>query len=250
MRILSSGYSHVGRRNNNEDAYCAEPRLGLYAVADGMGGYEGGEVASRVAIESVTDFVRRNAGDDDVTWPFAYDRALGVDENLAFVAARVAHHEVLRRKVGRLAQMGSTLAALLVVRDHAIVAHLGDSRVYRLRGGQLEQLTCDHSVYAELQRASGGTLPPKGETGFGHMITRALGMAEEARADVRREAILVGDTFLLCTDGLNEGVSDEEIAAALAGDDLDAACRALVERAYAAGGRDNITVVLARAVEE
>lgn len=248
MRIVSVGLSHVGRRNNNEDAYCVEPQLGLYAVADGMGGYEGGEVASRLAIDSITAFMRRNASDDDVTWPYALDKSLRVDENLALVASRIAHHEVLRKKTGALAQMGSTLAIMFVCGDHAVLAHLGDSRIYRLRAGALEQLTQDHSVYAEMMRLNGGDMPPKAETSFGHMITRALGMEHEPRADIRRELLQPGDTFLLCTDGLTEIVTDEELAISLASEDLDATCRALVSRAYEGGGRDNITAVLARAL--
>lgn len=98
MRIESVGLSHVGRRNNNEDSYCVEPALGLFAVADGMGGYEGGEVASKLAIDAITGFLRRNAGDDDVTWPFGLDASLSIDENLALVASRIAHHEVQRRR--------------------------------------------------------------------------------------------------------------------------------------------------------
>jgi serine/threonine protein phosphatase PrpC len=246
MRIVSASCTHVGRRNNNEDAHCRVPELGLYAVADGMGGYEGGEVASRLAIDSVIEFVRRNAGDDDVTWPFALERELGLDENLALVAARLANHEVLRRKVGRLGQMGSTLVLLLLHAEHAVLAHVGDSRIYRLRGAELEQLTVDHSVYAELQRQSGGALPPKGETPFGHMITRALGMSDDTRAEVRRERLEPGDTFLLCSDGLSEVLSEAELACGLAATDLEQACRTLVRQAYDAGGRDNITAVLAR----
>jgi serine/threonine protein phosphatase PrpC len=250
MRIVSAGCSHVGRRSNNEDAYCVEPSLGLFAVADGMGGYEGGEIASRTAIDVVVDFARRNAGDDDVTWPFKLDAALGLGENFAKIAVRLAHREVRARKIGRLAQMGSTLVSLFVVDDHVVCAHLGDSRIYRFRAGTLTQLTDDHSVYAEMQRAHGGSLPPKDECGFGHMITRALGMDLEPQIDLRSEPLYAGDRFLLCSDGLTEAVSDEEIAASLTGDDVNAACAQLVEAAYRAGGRDNITAVLVHARDD
>lgn len=248
MRIVSAAASHIGRRHNNEDAYCAEPTLGLCAVADGMGGYEGGEVASQLSIESVRDFARRNASDDDVTWPFALDPALRLDENQALVAVRLAHRDVVRRQTGLHAQMGSTLAVLQLHGAHVVLSHIGDSRIYRLRDGVLAQLTEDHSVLSELRRA-GGPETTRAESPFGHMITRAIGMSSEPRPDVRSEPAQLGDTFLLCTDGLSEMVSEAELASALALPALEAACAHLVQVAYDAGGRDNITAVIARMTE-
>src|SRR5262245_49561371 len=106
--------THVGRRSNNEDNFCAEPSLGLYAVADGMGGYEGGEVASRVTVESLVQFFRREATDGESTWPFGLDRALSLGENRLQVAVKLAHAEVAAKKSGPLSQMGSTVAALAI----------------------------------------------------------------------------------------------------------------------------------------
>ena len=246
MDFEYAALTHCGRRKNNEDNLCAEPALGLYAVADGMGGYEGGEVASQIAVATLAEFLRRNAADDDVTWPFGFDPSLGLDENLVNVAVRFAHREVAARRTGALAQMGSTVALMVARGDHAVVAHVGDSRVYRLRDARLEQLTRDHSVYAEMQAAGVADLPPREQCSFANMITRALGMDAEPSADLRREPLRAGDVFLLCTDRLTEKLGDAELAARLALPTAALACRALVDDAYAAGGRDNITAVVLR----
>jgi PPM family protein phosphatase len=242
LHIEHAALSHVGRRPNNEDNFCAEPQLGLFAVADGMGGYEGGEVASRLTVESLVRFFRREAADGECTWPFGLDRALSLGENRLQVAVRLAHAEVAAQKTGPLAQMGSTVAALAIAGGDAVIGHVGDSRVYRLRGGVLEQLTRDHSLWAELQ-AAGATVPSKEECGYGNVITRALGMESGARPDLRREPLRSGDVYLLCTDGLTEKLSDVRIAELLRRP-VREACTALVEEAFAGGGRDNITVVV------
>jgi len=240
--IEHAALTHIGRRPNNEDNFCAEPQLGLFAVADGMGGYEGGEVASRITVESLVQFFRREAADGECTWPFGLDRALSLDENRLQVAVRLAHAQVEQKKTGPLARMGSTVAALTISDGGAVIGHVGDSRVYRLRGGILEQLTRDHSLWAEL-RAAGAVVPPKEECGYGNVITRALGMESGARPDLRREGLQPGDVFLLCTDGLTEPLSDARIAELLRLPPREA-CAALVDEAYASGGRDNITAVV------
>ena len=141
--------------------------------------------------------------------------------------------------------MGSTLATLVVRGDRAIVGHVGDSRVYRLRGGALEQLTRDHSLYAEML-AQGAELPPKDRCPFAHVITRALGMSDESGPDLSTTALRRGDVFLLCTDGLSEPLPETRIAELLALPP-EAACEAMVREAYDAGGKDNITAVVVRA---
>jgi serine/threonine protein phosphatase PrpC len=242
LHIEHAAATHVGRRENNEDAFCAEPRLRLFAVADGMGGYEGGEVASHLAVDTLRDFFLREREDGDSTWPYGVDRGLSLDENRLQMAVRLAHAEVAARKSGRLAMMGSTVAALSIEGEQAVICHVGDSRVYRRRGDTLEQLTRDHSLYAELL-AAGAPLPAKEACGFGNVITRALGMEPAPRPELRREPLVAGDVYLLCTDGLTERLSTARIAQLLALPPLLAA-HALVDEAYGAGGRDNITVVV------
>ncbi len=248
MKLFSTACTHIGRRDNNEDALACEPELGLFAVADGMGGYEGGEVASRLAVSALTDFIGRNAADDDVTWPYAIDPALTFDENMARIAARIADDQIAARRVGDLRQMGATLAMMLTRGEQAVIAHVGDSRIYRLRGGRLEQLTRDHSAYEELL-AAGADLPPRDEFPHSNMITRALGIG--GQAEVTTLSLRPGDRYLLCTDGLTDAVPDEVIAQRLvAGGANDATCRALVDEAYRRGGRDNITAVLVNVAAE
>jgi len=241
-----AGHSDVGRRANNEDALLCEPRLGLFAVADGMGGYDGGEVASRIAVTTLRDFFTRELDDGECTWPFGLDLARTLDENRLGAAIRLAHQEVQLQRTGPLAMMGSTVVALSVRDGVATMGHVGDSRLYRLRRGQLQQLTVDHSLYAELAAAGAADLPAKRDFHLANVITRALGMPEAVRADLRREPLEDGDTFLLCSDGVNEKLDDAQLAGFLAMDDVAAGCKALVAAAYAHGGRDNITAVVVR----
>jgi len=245
MKTEAAALTHQGRRANNEDAFCSESELGLFAVADGVGGYEGGEVASRLAIDTLVGFFRRNAQDPEATWPYRLERHLTFVENMLHVAARLAHQAICTRKEGVLASMGSTLAAVTVHKGEAVLGHVGDSRVYRLRTGHLEQLTRDHSLYEQM-RASGGVEGPKSEFPFRNVITRALGMPGDATLELRREQLMPGDVFLICSDGLSEPVGEAEIAAALESSTVQASCEHLVRRAYDAGGRDNITAVVVR----
>lgn len=244
MQLSSVALTHPGRRPSNQDAWCMAPALGLFVVADGMGGYEGGEVASRIAVETIDAFFQRNAEDPEATWPWSLARELSFPENLVRVAVRLAHQEICERKQERLAQMGTTVAALLLGGGLAVMGHVGDSRIYRLRGGELARLTRDHSFYEELAAAGHGDLPERATCGFGHVITRALGMPD-ATPELRTEPVEVDDRFLLCTDGLVERLDDASIARLLQGP-VDQSCSALVQQAYERGGRDNITAVVVR----
>lgn len=234
-----------GRRANNEDAVCARPDLGLFVVADGMGGYDGGEVASALAVDAIHTLVGRTQGDRDVTWPYRIDPAISLPENELLVATRLANDQIAARRAGHLEQMGSTVVVLHLVDGHAVFAHVGDSRLYLLRAGALAQVTTDHSLLAEMT-ASGHTPGP----GFPwkHVVTRALG-THAGHADVATAPFARGDVFLLCTDGLTEALDEEVIARVLgAARTAEAACRQLVERAFTEGSRDNITAIVVRVI--
>lgn len=243
MQLDVFALSISGRRANNEDAVCARPDLGLFVVADGMGGYEGGEIASAIAVDAICELVRRTSGDADVTWPYRIDPYRTVDENEIIVATRLANERIAARREGALGQMGSTVVVLRIADERAVIGHVGDSRVYRLRGGVVTQLTIDHSLLAQLMSA--GTPPPDPETfPWRHVVTRALG-TPTGEPDVQLAPVVAGDVYLLCSDGLSEVLTPATIGELL---ELPAerACRRLVEAAYEAGSRDNISAIVVR----
>lgn len=245
--FIASAHTFVGRRRHNEDAYLMDPEVGIFAVADGMGGYAGGEVASRLAVEAIAEFFAYSV-DPEVTWPHSFDPALSLAENRIDAAVRLANERVCEQREGPLADMGSTLALVALGPAGALVAHLGDSRVYRLTHGpdqtpELAQITRDHSLYEQLREA-GAPLPPIGEFAYANVITRALGPRPGERPDLQRIALREGDRLLICTDGLSGALDPEQIAALLDAGPVDAACERLVHEAFLAGSRDNITAVV------
>jgi serine/threonine protein phosphatase PrpC len=242
MKLTSALETHIGRRANNEDSACNEPKLGLYAVADGMGGYEGGEVASDIAIQTLRSFVRNNRSDRDCTWPYKLDLNHSLEENLLLTGTRIAHDQIEVKRVGKLNSMGSTLVAMLTSGNQAILVNVGDSRIYRIRAGKIEQLTRDHSLYEEL-RASGTELPPREDFVHGNVITRALGL--QGNADARTVTMQPDDLYILCSDGLSDVIGDAGILAeARECSEPQALTDRLVQLAYDKGGRDNITVLV------
>ena len=229
--VRTAGLTDPGRRRrHNEDAYVCEPPL--FAIADGMGGAQAGELASRLAAAVVG---RANA--DGRT---GRELVVGLIED--------ANRSVYERAVGdeSASGMGTTMTVALAEDDHVWIGHVGDSRAYLLRDGALEQLTDDHSLVAELVRSGRLTPDEAGTHPHRSVITRALGTDADVAVDVMAVATKPGDVFVLCSDGLSSMVDDEGIRDALEqhGDDLDEAARVLVDAANAAGGEDNITVVL------
>ncbi len=232
--MLSVAYAdtHTGPRSNNEDWYQLDPELGLFIIADGMGGYRGGELASRLAVDTLEGFYRHPPAD-------APDRGTGCAMGEAF---RIANAEVRKQRRGHYSKMGSTLSVLVVKDGRATIGHIGDSRVYRLRQGKLDRLTTDHSLVAALQAAgvSSEVLHHK----FGHVITRAIGVAESPFPDVIYEEVELGDRFLLCTDGLTDVVDDESISRILEELPPSEATTALIEEALRRGTEDNVTALV------
>jgi protein phosphatase len=239
MQLAFAGRTDVGRvRSRNEDALLERPERGLFAVADGMGGHAGGDIASRIAVDILDE---RTATD-----PAALS-AEGLEETL-----RAAHEAILRaaRADRDLDGMGTTMTALRVDAEHGgcAIAHVGDSRAYRWREGALEQLTRDQTWVQE--QVDAGLLSPAQARHhpFSAMLTCALGIDEaDLEVQVLEPDVRPGDTFLLCSDGLIARLGDDDLSLALAAHgDLDAAADALVDAANEAGGPDNITVALVR----
>jgi serine/threonine protein phosphatase PrpC len=248
MRIRYAAKTDQGlKRNHNEDYFCLIEEEQLFLVADGMGGHACGEVASKMAADVIREFFARTR-DEDVTWPYKMDHNLSVLENRLSVGIRLANkkiHESASKDV-RLNGMGTTVVIGQIADDRFYVAHVGDSRCYRVRGGQLKQITRDHSLLEDYKEARPG-MSDEEQRKFPHknVITRALGMRDTVQVDINGEDIEDGDIFLLCSDGLSGLVTDAILLENLkAGGDLDAAVTKLVGAANAAGGTDNITVLV------
>ena len=247
LRVKACGLSDVGlTRAHNEDYFEIDPTHRLYVVADGMGGHSHGEVAAQIAVNAIRDFVARTA-DRDTTWPFAMDSRLERHSNLLRMAVRMAHDHVLRAisKDGSLYGMGTTVVGVLLSGATAAVAHVGDSRVYRLRDGRLDQLTQDHTWVNEQVVAGFLSKDQARSHPLKNVVTRALGGESDVLVDVREVQVQAGDLFLLCSDGLTGMLSDADIRDRLAsGHNLHEICRALINDSNSRGGIDNVTVVL------
>jgi protein phosphatase len=243
-RWRGSGCSHTGRvRSSNQDAFALLEPLGLWIVADGMGGHAGGEVASRIAVAAAGRSVEAQAG---------AGKTGGINpEALLGEAMHQANQAILNeaRTNPELTGMGTTLDLLLITgfpQARAFLAHVGDSRVYLWRNGRLTQLTTDHSWVEEQVREGRLSSQAAAAHPLRHMLTRAVGTGPDVTADIFSQTLQAGDRLLLCTDGLTKMLSDAEILDILSrcGRRGGDACTALVERAYDKGGYDNTTVVL------
>lgn len=249
-RVLATGTTDVGRkRNHNEDGFAVLEREHLYLVADGMGGHSSGEVASKLALETLRDFFQTTEKDPEATWPYKMDKSKGYEENRLITGIKLANLRIYEasQRDPKLRGMGTTIVALCAVPDGALIGHVGDSRVYRYRDGRLQMLTEDHSLlndYIKMKQMSEEEI-----ANFPHknVIVRALGMKDNVKVDIIPDHPQPGDIYVLCTDGLSGPVKDEEIAQVLSkSGDLKEATQELVQRANDAGGPDNITVVLAK----
>jgi serine/threonine protein phosphatase PrpC len=249
-RLRCVAKTDVGpQRGHNEDCFAVVEEDGLYLVADGMGGHAAGEVASKMAVEVVTAFFHNSAG-GEITWPFKVDPALPLVENRLSCAVKLASHHIFneaRQEKGKRG-MGTTIVAAAIEHARIHIAHVGDSRCYRLRAGEVEKLTRDHTLLEEFKKFN-PDMSEEEEKSFGHrsVLNRALGVRqEEVEVDLQRHDLVAGDRFVLCSDGLSGPVDDWTMLAVIAGagDDLDAAVSELIDRANKTGGTDNVTVVL------
>ena len=248
LTLRYSARTDVGlKREHNEDFFAVLEEEPLFIVADGMGGHACGEVASKMAADAIMDFFARTRV-GEAACPYAPDPDLSYSENRLACAIKVANGMVHADALATPARkgMGTTIVAAAVADGHVQIAHVGDSRAYRLRGGELVRLTRDHSMLEDYI-ASGAAMTAAEQEAFPHknVITRAVGMFETVEVAVSRSELLVGDRILLCTDGLSGMVGDPLLQTRLgSGSDLEAIVVDLIDRANRAGGVDNITAVL------
>ncbi len=249
MEVKAYGLTHVGRqRQHNEDSFLVEDNGGLFLVADGMGGHAAGEIASRIAVDSIAEFILHTK-EDDGTWPHAYDEHFKRTTNRLMAAVRMANTRVLEamRKDARLRGMGTTVVACLADGDTMAFAHVGDSRAYLIRNNQLSRVTNDHSWVFEQVQAGMLTEVEAEKHPLRNVITRALGGALQITPDASEIEMKAGDVYLLCSDGLTGMVPEDEILRLVTENpDLQAACQQLIETANERGGLDNITAILVR----
>lgn len=246
MRITSAGITNVGmKRQNNEDNYLINDELGVYVVCDGMGGHAGGEYASQIAVTTVEEVLSNirdeNPGADDAT------EEQITQEKLKY-AIRLAGKRIYERAQAdpEYRGMGTTAVILVFRKGMTYMAHVGDSRGYLIRGGEITQRTEDHSWVNEQIKAGLITAETAKHHRFRNIITRSLGFQEEVEIDTQVLRSEVGDMYLLCSDGLSNLVEDREVRDLLIEKEFQQVARDLIDLACQRGGDDNITCVLAR----
>ncbi len=251
MKITYAGQTDVGRkRKHNEDSFQLVPEENLFIVCDGMGGHASGEVASQLAVDTIKKFYDETTQDPERTWPLKEDKNLDFPTNRLVTAVRLANYRVHEQAQTDPAYqgMGTTCVGLLFTDDRIVVAHVGDSRCYRIRNAEIEQITEDHSLLNDYKKMA--SLTPEEEANFPHknIIVRALGMKEDVQVDTSEIEVQPGDVYLACSDGLSGEVTDKELLELVMSslEDLETATESLIDAANNAGGKDNITVVLAR----
>lgn len=255
MKLICAGMTDVGnaREHNEDDFYLSEGKEALCVVADGMGGHRSGEVASAMAIKAMVQYYRETMSDVD------YGEETGEGEDAVDLIQRRLRQAVqnANRAVFTAASeselyrgMGTTIVSGYFTNEGVYLAHIGDSRAYRLRDGRLQQRTEDHSLANEYVRM--GILAAEDIEYFPYknVITRACGLTDEVEVDVHYEELQSGDLFLFCSDGLTDMVNDVKLQEMLTEeDDLEKLCQQLIDMANANGGDDNITVILAKVAE-
>ncbi len=237
-------------RPTNEDLAIWEPDISMLAVADGMGGHNAGEVASKLALETTCTFLKKTIG-EDFTWPFGLNPALSLTANRLMTSIKVANDCVYRESEARSewAGMGTTIVAAILDGARLAFSGVGDSRIYSFDGADLRQLTKDDSMMVVLMQESGLDAAAFERHPLRHVLTSVVGTKPDLDVVVDEIDLVPGQTILLCTDGLHGALSDADIAAVLRAEtDLERAADVLIENAIRRDGKDNATVALARLV--
>ena len=252
-KILLVGETDTGKvREHNEDTIAIDPDIGLLVLADGMGGYNAGEVASGIAVKTIVNLVRESVEREDLA---------GTDPLTQLSRRSIVLRDAIQRANKIIYQtaktqpqcegMGTTVVGALFHDDRVTIAHVGDSRLYRLRRGSFEQLTSDHSLLQELVDRGFYSPEEAQRAANKNYVTRALGVEPNVEVGLREEAVDKGDHFVLCSDGLSDMVEDADIHLTINtfGDNLGSVAKHLIQLANDNGGRDNVSVLLAQVID-
>ena len=249
--IESFGATDVGlRRKLNEDSLLVDSALGLFVVADGMGGHNAGEIASRLTVETVGNFVQRSREEEEITWPYGVDPKLSLNANRLATAVMLANKRVWKEADNRqdYTGMGTTIVAALVDDENISFVSAGDSRAYRLRDNELRQMTVDDS-WVQAAVDEGVLLPEEAESHpMKNIITKAIGAKEYLEVAVEEYPLENNDLYLLCSDGLHGMIPERTIAEKLSSSNgsLEDLVKDLIATANANGGKDNVTALAVR----
>ncbi|HEV8317590.1 MAG TPA: protein phosphatase 2C domain-containing protein [Vicinamibacterales bacterium] len=249
MRFSAHGTTHPGRRSSNEDAFFVDVSLGLFIVADGMGGHNAGEVAAHLAIETISEFIR-HTHQTDPTWPYGFDPALSLEGNRVSSSLRLANDRVRQAADSRIdcAGMGTTVVVSLVTDGRIVFGGVGDSRLYMWHEGALQPLTQDDSwVAMVLAREPGMTETALAQHPMRHVLTNVVGAKPDMDPKVAEQAVSSGDVLLLCSDGLHGVLTADAIGSMLGSNrTAEQIANDLLETAIAQGAKDNVTAVVVR----
>jgi protein phosphatase len=252
-KLQCVGQTDTGRvREHNEDMIAFDGDIGLLVLADGMGGYNAGEVASGIAVKTIVNLVRESVEREDLRIP---DKAGGLSR--ASIILRDAIHRANKiiyqtaRTQPQCEGMGTTVVGILFFDNRVSIAHVGDSRVYRVRHNKLEQVTLDHSLLQELVDRGFYSVEEAQRAANKNYVTRALGVEPNVEVEIQEQPVTKGDFYLLCSDGLSDMVEDDDIHLTFStfGANLEAVAKHLIQLANDNGGKDNISVVMAQVVE-
>ena len=244
--IESAGITDIGKKRKiNEDSVFLDDKLGLYLVADGMGGHRAGEVASNIVVETISDYIKKLSKDDDTQEFNIPDETLSRKANHLISAIslsnRIAHQVSSKNEAYR--GMGSTLSAVYFDKDTFIAANVGDSPIYLVHNGDIELISVPHTVIAEHEAAGSEGSRQLGPE-FNNMLTRAVGTDETVKPDICEIPYFTNDIIVICSDGLSGNITPNEILGAVENKSSETACRYLIDLANQRGGDDNISVII------
>ncbi|HTX25149.1 MAG TPA: Stp1/IreP family PP2C-type Ser/Thr phosphatase [Steroidobacteraceae bacterium] len=252
-KVRLVGETDIGKvREHNEDTIAFDPEIGLLVVADGMGGYNAGEVASGIAVKTIVNLVRESVEREDLR---VHDAETGMSRSSIILRDAIHRANKIIYQTARTQPqcegMGTTVVSALFFDNKMAVAHVGDSRLYRLRNDKFEQVTMDHSLLQELVDRGFYSAEEAQRAANKNYVTRALGVEPNVEVEVQEVPVHKGDFYVLCSDGLSDMVEDDDIHLTIStfGDNLDTVAKQLIQLSNDNGGRDNISVVMAHVLE-